>query len=117
MLHPAPGRFDAFAAIIAVVAFTGIVRWKWNVIAVVGGAGYVWGASTPPAFIKASDGPGGATSTAQFTPGFAGGSHWEVVVIEALAAGEGEITLAQRRPWETAAEPDAKTFKFKLKVS
>ena len=80
-------------------------------------AGYVWGASTPPAFIKASDGPGGATSTAQFTPGFAGGSHWEVVVIEALAAGEGEITLAQRRPWETAAEPDAKTFKFKLKVS
>ena len=80
-------------------------------------AGYVWGASAPPAFIKATDGPGGATSTAQFTPGFAGGSHWEVVVIEAVAAGEGEITLAQRRPWETAAEPDANTFKFKLKVS
>ena len=80
-------------------------------------AGYVWGVSAPPAFIKATDGPGGATSTAQFTPGFAGGSHWEVVVIEAVAAGEGEITLAQRRPWETAAEPDANTFKFKLKVS
>ncbi|MDP3495907.1 MAG: protease inhibitor I42 family protein [Hyphomonadaceae bacterium] len=80
-------------------------------------AGYVWGASAPPAFIKATDGPGGATSTAQFTPGFAGGSHWEVVVIEAVAAGEGEITLAQRRPWETTAEPDASTFKFKLKVS
>ena len=29
----------------------------------------------------------------------------------------GEITLAQRRPWETTAEPDANTFKFKLKVS
>jgi predicted secreted protein len=80
-------------------------------------AGYVWGASTPPAFIKATDGPGGATSTAQFTPGFAGGSHWEVVVMEAVAAGEGEITLAQRRPWEATAEPDASTFKFKLKVS
>ena len=80
-------------------------------------AGYVWGAATPPAFIKATDGPGGATSTAQFTPGFAGGSHWEVVVIEAVAAGEGEITLAQRRPWETTAEPDSKTFKFKLKAS
>jgi len=79
-------------------------------------AGYVWGAASPPAFIKATDGPGGATSTAQFTPGFAGGSHWEVVVVEAVAAGEGEITLAQRRPWETTAEPDAKTFKFKLKV-
>jgi len=80
-------------------------------------AGYVWGVTTPPAFIKATDGPGGATSTAQFTPGFAGGSHWEVVVIEAVAAGEGEITLAQRRPWETTAEPDANTFKFKLKAN
>lgn len=80
-------------------------------------AGYVWGAASPPAFIKATNGPGGATSTAQFTPGFAGGSHWEVVVVEAVAAGEGEITLAQRRPWETTAEPDSKTFKFKLKVS
>ncbi len=80
-------------------------------------AGYVWGAASPPAFIKASDGPGGATSTSQFTPGFAGGSHWEVVIVEAVAAGEGEITLAQRRPWETTAEPDSKTFKFKLKVS
>lgn len=80
-------------------------------------AGYVWGAASPPAFIKTTDGPGGATSTAQYTPGFAGGSHWEVVVVEALAAGEGEITLAQRRPWETTADPDAKTFKFKLKVS
>lgn len=80
-------------------------------------AGYVWGVATPPAFIKATDGPGGATSTAQFTPGFAGGSHWEVVVIEAVAAGESEITLAQRRPWETTAEPDANTFKFKLKAS
>ena len=39
------------------------------------------------------------------------------LVIEAVAVGEGEITLAQRRPWETAAEPDANTFKFKLKVS
>jgi predicted secreted protein len=80
-------------------------------------AGYVWGASTPPAWVKASDGPGGATSSAQFLPGFAGGNHWEVVIIEAVAAGEGEITLAQRRPWENTAEADATTFKFKLKAS
>lgn len=80
-------------------------------------AGYVWGASKPPAWVKASDGPGGATSSAQRLPGFAGGSHWEVVIIEATAAGEGEIVLAQRRPWEDAAEPDAETFKFKLKAS
>ncbi len=80
-------------------------------------AGYVWGVAAPPAYIKATDGPGGATSTAQFTPGFTGGNHWEVIVIEATAKGEGEITLAQRRPWEDKAEPDASSFKFKLKVS
>lgn len=80
-------------------------------------AGYIWAASNAPAWVKASDGPGGATSTAQMLPGFAGGNHWEVIIIEAVAAGEGEIVLAQRRPWEDAAEPDADTFKFTLKAS
>lgn len=80
-------------------------------------AGYIWGASKPPAWVKATEGPGGPTSSAQMLPGFAGGSHWEVIVIEAVAAGEGEITLAQRRPWEPEAEPDADTFKFTLKAS
>jgi hypothetical protein len=50
-------------------------------------------------------------------PGFAGGNHWEVILVEAVAAGEGEIVLAQRRPWEDAAEPDADTFRFTLKAS
>lgn len=80
-------------------------------------AGYVWSVATPPAFVKTTDGPGGATSTAQFTPGFAGGNHWEVTIIEALSAGEAEITLAQRRPWEDKSEPDAATFRFRLKAS
>lgn len=80
-------------------------------------AGYVWGASKPPEWVKVTDGPGGATSTAQMLPGFAGGSHWEVLVVEAVAAGEGEITFAQRRPWEEASEPDAETFKITLKAS
>ena len=35
VLAPAPGRFDFFSAILAVVAFIGIVRWKWNVIGVI----------------------------------------------------------------------------------
>jgi hypothetical protein len=39
------------------------------------------------------------------------------VIFEAIAAGEGGITLAQRRPWESAAEADAATFKFTLKAS
>jgi len=80
-------------------------------------AGYLWAVSGPPAWVKASDGPGGATSTAQRLPGFTGGNHWEVIIIEAVAAGEGTITLAQRRPWEDKAEPDAATFAFTLKAS
>lgn len=80
-------------------------------------AGYVWGASKPPAWVNVSDGPGGPTSSAQMLPGFAGGNHWEVIVIEAAAPGEGEITLAQRRPWESEAEPDSDAFKFTLKAS
>lgn len=80
-------------------------------------AGYIWAAADTPPWVKASDGPGGATTTAQYLPGFAGGNHWEVVIIEAVAAGEGEIRLAQRRPWEDAAEPDAATFKFTLRAS
>lgn len=79
-------------------------------------AGYLWAAAAPPAFVKVSDGPGGATSSAQLLPGFAGGSHWEVLVVEATAAGAGELVLVQKRPWETKADPDAKTFKVKLKV-
>jgi predicted secreted protein len=80
-------------------------------------AGYVWGADKPPAFVKVSEGPGGATSTAQFLPGFAGGSHWEVLVVEAVAPGEGEVALVQKRPWEEQAAPDDKRFSFQLKVN
>jgi predicted secreted protein len=79
-------------------------------------AGYLWAADNPPAFVKVSDGPGGSTSTAQFLPGFAGGNHWEVLVIEAVAAGESEISLVQKRPWETQAAPDDQRFRFRLKV-
>jgi predicted secreted protein len=79
-------------------------------------AGYVWGADNPPDFVKVSEGPGGSTSTAQFLPGFAGGNHWQVLVIEALKPGEAEITLANKRPWETKADPSDERFKFKLKV-
>lgn len=79
-------------------------------------AGYLWAAEAPPAFVRVSDGPGGATSSAQLLPGFAGGSHWEVLIVEATASGAGDLVLVQKRPWEAKAEPDAKTFKVKLKV-
>ena len=80
-------------------------------------AGYVWAADAPPAFVKVSEGPGGATSTSQFLPGFAGGNHWEVLIVEGVAAGEGEIALVQKRPWEEKSSPDDKRFKFRLKVN
>ena len=41
VLRPSPGHFDVFAAAITIVALVGILRWKWNVIAVVGGCAFV----------------------------------------------------------------------------
>jgi predicted secreted protein len=79
-------------------------------------AGYVWGADNPPAFVKVTEGPGGAMSSAQYLPGFAGGNHWEVLVVEAVAPGEAEIALVQKRPWEDKADPSDTRFKFKLTV-
>ena len=48
--------------------------------------------------------------------GFAGGNHWEVLVIDAVAAGESEIALVQKRPWEDKADPSDKRVTFKLTV-
>jgi predicted secreted protein len=79
-------------------------------------AGYVWGADNPPDFVKVTEGPGGSTTTAQYLPGFAGGNHWQVLVIEAVKAGEAEIALVNKRPWEDKADPSDERFKFKLKV-
>jgi predicted secreted protein len=80
-------------------------------------AGYVWAADSTPGFVEVSDGPGGPVSSAQMLPGFAGGNHWEVLIVEAIGTGEGELVLAQRRPWENNADKDAKTFKLRLKVN
>jgi predicted secreted protein len=80
-------------------------------------AGYLWAADSAPDFVKISDGPGGPTSSSQMLPGFAGGNHWEVLIVEATGTGEGELVLAQRRPWEKKSDKDATTFKVKLKVS
>ena len=38
VLHPGPHRFDVFAAIVAIVAFVGIMRRKWSVVAVITGS-------------------------------------------------------------------------------
>lgn len=35
VLLPAPGRVDWYAAVVSVVAFAGLTRWKWDIIPVV----------------------------------------------------------------------------------
>lgn len=77
-------------------------------------AGYVWAPETLPDFLSKGPETSGPTSTAQFLPGFAGGNHWEVVSFKAETPGEGELVLAQRRPWEDKTDPGAQTFKVKV---
>jgi inhibitor of cysteine peptidase len=79
-------------------------------------AGYVWMPEDLPSFLAKTDELGGPTTSAQQQPGFAGGNHWEVTVFEAKAAGEGELVMVQRRPWEDKAEPDNQRFSVKVKV-
>jgi predicted secreted protein len=79
-------------------------------------AGYVWAADTTPSIVKVTDGPSGPTIAAQNQAGYTGGNHWEVLVVEAVKAGEGDLVLAMRRPWENKAEKDAETFTVKVKV-
>jgi predicted secreted protein len=79
-------------------------------------AGYVWAADKTPSCVKVTSGPSGPTIAAQKQPGYAGGNHWEVLVVEAVKPGDGDLVLAMRRPWENKSEPDAETFTVKLKV-
>jgi predicted secreted protein len=79
-------------------------------------AGYVWMGEKIPVFLKATGERSGNTSAAQSQPGFAGGNHWEVLLFEVTAAGEGELVIVQRRPWETNTEP-SDTFKITVKAT
>jgi predicted secreted protein len=79
-------------------------------------AGYAWSPETLPPFLTAGDTLQGATTTAQYLPGYAGGNHWTVLVFEATSAGSADLELAQRRPWEDKADPDDKRYKIKVTV-
>jgi inhibitor of cysteine peptidase len=68
-------------------------------------AGYVWAPSMVPAFLTRAGEGGGPTVAAQNEPGYTGGNHWEVHYFSATEAGEGQLSLAQRRPWETNEAP------------
>lgn len=72
-------------------------------------AGYVWAPAALPAFLTRVAETSGPTTQAQRQPGFAGGNHWEVLILEARAAGRGEVRMEKRRPWESG-EPPVETF-------
>lgn len=76
-------------------------------------AGYQWAPTQVPAFLTRAGEASGNTSEAQSQPGFTGGNHWEVLMFAATAAGEGELVLEQRRPWETT-EPANDTFRVTI---
>lgn len=78
-------------------------------------AGYVWEADKVPAFISAAETLSGPTIAAQNEPGYTGGNHWETLTFRVDAAGEGALTLSQRRPWETD-EPPSQTFEVDLRA-
>ena len=72
-------------------------------------AGYVWTLAETPGVLEVAGEYGGPTSSAQLERGFAGGSHWEAFLFNVMSAGEGELRLEQRRPWESD-EPPAERF-------
>jgi predicted secreted protein len=76
-------------------------------------AGYQWGPAQMPAFLTRAGDATGPTIAAQNQPGYAGGSHWEVLMFASTGPGTGELVLEQRRPWETN-EPPAHTFRVTI---
>lgn len=79
-------------------------------------AGYVWAVAKKPDFLSAPTEGGGPTSKQQLQPGFTGGNHWEVLTFTAERAGAADLTLEQRRPWETS-EPPSATFSITVRVA
>lgn len=68
-------------------------------------AGYLWAPTQMPAFVQRAGEANGPTTLEQTQPDFAGGNHWEVTMFIATQAGEGEIVMEQRRPWESNEAP------------
>lgn len=76
-------------------------------------AGYIWAPAQMPEFMQRAGEASGPTTSNQQQPGFAGGNHWEVTMFVAAEAGEGEIVMEQRRPWETT-EPPVDVFRVTI---
>lgn len=76
-------------------------------------AGYVWEPVSFPEFLARVSDASGPTTQAQSQPGFAGGNHWEVLILAAHEPGRGDVVMAQRRPWESAEAPN-QTFRVTI---
>lgn len=78
-------------------------------------AGYLWAPLAAPDFLSRAGEGSGPTTAAQNQPGFTGGSHWEILYFVATGPGEGQLVLAQRRPWETT-EPATDSFAVTIRA-
>lgn len=76
-------------------------------------AGYEWTPAQLPPFLTRAGEATGDTIREQSERGYAGGNHWEVLMFVATEAGEGELVLEQRRPWETE-QPAADVFRVTI---
>jgi len=76
-------------------------------------AGYSWEPLSFPEFITRVSHASGPTTQAQRQPGFAGGNHWDVLILATLEPGEGDVWLALKRPWESGEAP-VETFRVHI---
>ena len=76
-------------------------------------AGYMWSVVETPAFLEAAGDTSGPTSEAQFEPGFAGGSHWEVFFFKVTGPGEGVLRL-ENRPLMDEESPADEVFSVRI---
>ena len=66
-------------------------------------AGYTWQISAQPAFLKMIGETWRNTIPEQAEPGFTGGNHYIVYIMEVTEAGTGTLKLVEGRPWELEA--------------
>lgn len=76
-------------------------------------AGYVWEPVAIPEFIARVSEASGPTLAEQRQPGYAGGNHWEVLILAPHEPGRGDVVMVQRRPWETNEAP-AQSFRVTI---
>ena len=78
-------------------------------------AGYLWQVTEQPEFVMTIGETWRNTIPEQAEPGFAGGNHYIVFIMEATEAGSGTLKLVEGRPWELEqGEPPEDRFNLDI---